>query len=225
MKTSQNHDFFTLLLYCKPLLLTTKNSNCLIIFTRNPELGVGKRRLAKTIGDEAAFEIYKFLLAHTREITKDLKATKQVWYSEQVHKNDAWDNAIYDKYVQEGADLGVRMEHAFQEAFKNQDHVIIIGSDLQDMNQADLENAFDQLESHDAVIGPAEDGGYYLLGFTKKLVQGVFQDKEWGAATVLEKTLNNLKNINYAVLEARNDVDYYEDIKDVPVFQQFLKHI
>lgn len=205
--------------------MISENSNCLIIFTRNPELGVGKRRLAKTVGDEAAFEIYKFLLAHTRQITKDLKATKQVWYSEQVHKNDAWDHMLYDKYVQEGADLGIRMEHAFQEAFKNHDHVIIIGSDLQDMNQADLEKAFEQLESHDAVIGPAEDGGYYLLGFTKKLVQGVFQDKEWGAATVLEKTLGNLKNVNYAVLEERNDVDYYEDIKDLPVFQQFLKHI
>ncbi|QJP33433.1 glycosyltransferase [Nonlabens sp. Ci31] len=205
--------------------MNTKNSNCLIIFTRNPELGKGKRRLAATVGDPAAFEIYKFLLAHTREITKDLNGTKQVWYSEEVQKNDDWDTAIYDKYAQEGEDLGLRMKIAFLEAFKTHDHVIIIGSDMYDMNQADLENAFEQLKSHDAVIGPAEDGGYYLLGFTKKLVAGVFENKEWGTERVLEKTLNDLKNVNCAVLEERNDVDYYEDIKDIPVFQQFLKHI
>lgn len=201
------------------------SSNCLIIFTRNPELGKGKRRLAATVGDQAALDIYKFLLDHTRSITKDLQATKQIWYSEKVHENDAWDNDVYDKYVQEGDDLGIRMENAFQMAYKNHDHVIIIGSDMYDMSQEDLENAFQQLESHDAVIGPAQDGGYYLLGFTKKLVKGIFENKEWGTETVLAKTLNDLKSVNYATLETRNDVDYYEDIKDIPVFQQFLKHI
>tara|TARA_R110000751_G_scaffold39719_1_gene94086 strand:- start:94572 stop:95189 length:618 start_codon:yes stop_codon:yes gene_type:complete len=205
--------------------LSTKNSDCLIIFTRNPELGKGKRRLAATVGDQAALEIYSFLLEHTRKITKDLPLTKQVWYSEQVHQNDAWDAIIYDKDVQKGEDLGLRMENAFKTAFENHDHVIIIGSDMYDMNQADLEKAFQQLETHDAVIGPAIDGGYYLLGFTKKLVAGVFVNKEWGTETVLEKTLQDLKNVNYATLDARNDVDYYEDIKDIPVFQPFLKHI
>ena len=117
------------------------------------------------------------------------------------------------------------MENAFQEAFKSHDHVIIIGSDMHDMSQTDLDHAFNQLKTNDAVIGPAEDGGYYLLGFTKKLVDGVFEDKEWGTETVLEKTLSNLKNVNYAMLEERNDVDYYEDIKDIPAFQPFLKNI
>lgn len=205
--------------------MNTKNSNCLIIFTRNPELGKGKRRLAATVGDPAAFEIYKFLLAHTREITKDLNATKQVWYSEEVQKNDDWDTAIYDKYAQEGEDLGLRMKIAFLEAFKTHDHVIIIGSDMYDLNTADLENAFATLQTHDAVIGPAEDGGYYLLGFTKKLVSGIFEDKEWGTASVLEKTLDNLKDVNYALLEERNDVDYYDDIKNIPAFQPYLKHL
>lgn len=213
--------------YCsnKPLLLTTKNSDCLIIFTRNPELGKGKRRLAATVGDQAALEIYTFLLEHTREITKDLQATKKVWYSEEVKKNDDWDNTLYHKYVQEGKDLGVRMKIAFLDAFETHDYVIIIGSDMHDMNQADLENAFKKLHAHDAVIGPAEDGGYYLLGFTKKLVSGIFENKEWGTATVLEKTLDNLKDHNYALLEERNDVDYYDDIKNIPAFQPFLKHL
>lgn len=205
--------------------MNKNTSNCLIIFTRNPELGKGKRRLAATVGDQAALDIYTFLLHHTQHITHDLEVTKQVWYSEKVHLNDTWDNIMYDKYVQEGDDLGIRMEHAFHLAFQNHDRVIIIGSDMYDMSQADLENAFHQLESHDVVIGPAEDGGYYLLGFTKKLVKGIFKNKKWGTETVLEKTLNDLKNVNYARLETRNDVDYYEDIEDIPAFQQFLKHI
>lgn len=200
-----------------------KIKNALIIFTRNPELGKGKRRLAATIGDEATLAIYKFLLGHTRAITQELEVTKQLWYSEEVHTNDAWDNALYDKYEQQGADLGKRMQHAFETAFKNHERVIIIGSDMHDMNQQDLEHAFELLDTHDAVIGPAIDGGYYLLGFKNKVPDGIFTSKEWGTDTVLENTLNDLKNSTYALLQPRNDVDYYDDIKDVPAFQHLLK--
>lgn len=200
-----------------------KIKNALIIFTRNPELGKGKRRLAATIGDEATLAIYKFLLGHTRVITQELAVTKQVWYSEEVHENDAWDNAVYDKYVQVGDDLGQRMQHAFETAFENHESVIIIGSDMHDMTQQDVADAFEQLENHDAVIGPAIDGGYYLLGFKKTIPNNVFENKEWGTGTVLEKTLADLKQLNVAQLVPRNDVDYYEDIKDIDTFKPFLK--
>lgn len=203
--------------------MNTENNCALIIFTRNPELGKGKRRLAASIGDEATFEIYKFLLDHTRTITSKLPVTKQVWYSEHVHDNDAWDNNIYEKYEQKGEDLGDRMQHAFQIAFQTHSKVIIIGSDMYDLSQVDLQYAFDSLETHDAVLGPAIDGGYYLLGFKNNLVPHVFEDKEWGTETVLAKTLVDLKNISLATLEARNDVDYLEDIIDHPAFQPFLK--
>lgn len=198
--------------------------NCLIIFTRNPELGKGKRRLAATVGDEIALNIYTFLLDHTRKITKNLKVTKQIWYSEKVHRDDAWDNAIYEKYKQEGEDLGVRMKFACEQALKRYENVIVIGSDMHDLKQADLEHAFHHLNAHDVVIGPALDGGYYLLGFHKNLISGIFEDKEWGTDVVLEKTLADLKSHNYYQLEARNDVDFYEDIKDVPAFQPLLKN-
>lgn len=197
--------------------------NALIIFTRNPELGKGKRRLAATIGDAATLAIYTFLLEHTRAITTNLAVTKQLWYSEQVHEDDAWDNMIYHKFEQQGSDLGERMQHAFETAFKNHDKVIIVGSDMHDLSQTDLEQAFSLLDTHDAVIGPAIDGGYYLLGFKNELPVGVFKDKVWGAETVLEATLANLKHLKTAKLTARNDIDYYDDIKDNPIFQPFLK--
>ncbi|EAS20291.1 conserved hypothetical protein [Flavobacteria bacterium BBFL7] len=201
------------------------NTNALIIFTRNPELGKGKRRLAATVGDQAAFEIYKFLLSHTREITKSVNAQPQVWYSEKLHQNDDWDNEVYQKYVQQGEDLGVRMQQAFDTAFKTHDKVVIIGSDMHDLTTQDLDKAFELLDSHDAVMGPAIDGGYYLLGFKQQVPANVFSNKEWGTETVQAETLKDLKNLNYTLLEPRNDVDFYEDIKDVPAFQHFLKHI
>ncbi len=204
--------------------MNKSSNNCLIIFTRNPELGKGKRRLAATVGDEIALDIYKFLLDHTRKITKDLDVAKQVWYSEKIHENDAWVKNTFQKFKQEGADLGKRMEHACEHALKHYENVIVIGSDMHDLSQADLEQAFEQLSKHDAVIGPATDGGYYLLGFHKNLISGIFEDKEWGTDVVLEKTLADLKHHSLYKLEPRNDVDFYEDIKDVPAFQSLLKN-
>jgi hypothetical protein len=200
------------------------SKNLLIIFTRNPELGKCKTRLAATVGDESALEIYKFLLRHTAVLTKDINTAKQVWYSEEIWKDDIWDNTVFDKRLQNGVDLGVRMANAFQEGFESGfERIIVIGSDMYDLCQADLEKAFDVLKTKDFVIGPAEDGGYYLLGMNA-FNSGVFQNKTWGTETVLQNTLNDLQNENIQLLKVRNDVDVYDDIATIDVFQPFLKH-
>ncbi len=210
----------------KVIDFTLANSNnLLLIFTRNPEIGKGKRRLAATVGDQAAFDIYKFLLDHTVAITKNLYAEKEVYYSEEIWENDIWDNQKFGKKLQVGEDLGVRMANAFQQGFQNEyQKIIIIGSDMLDLSQEDLEEAFKSLEKNDFVVGPAEDGGYYLLGM-KKFLPALFKNKTWGTETVLKDTLADLKNETTALLETRNDVDYYEDIKDIDDFAPFLKHI
>ncbi|MBL4887669.1 MAG: TIGR04282 family arsenosugar biosynthesis glycosyltransferase [Flavobacteriaceae bacterium] len=196
--------------------------NCLLIFTRNPELGKVKTRLAKTLGDTKALDIYKFLIKHTVAITKNLKGTKQVYYSVKVREQDYWDDGIFEKHQQEGDDLGIRMQHAFEAAFsEGYKNVIIIGSDMYDLSQEDIEQAFGNLENNDVVIGPAEDGGYYLLGM-KTLIPEVFKNKAWGTDSVLEDTKADLKSYSCNLLEERNDVDYYEDIKDHPAFKNFL---
>ncbi len=200
--------------------LTSKKA--LIIFTRNPELGKVKTRLAKTVGDESALKIYKFLLNHTVEITKKINVDKFVFYSETINQNDIWDTDIFKKKLQTGKDLGDRMNNAFLELFKiGYEKVIIIGSDMFDLDKKDLDSAFAALYTKQFVIGPATDGGYYLLGMNE-LNPAIFQDKNWGTSSVLEKTLENLKDEKYLLLEERNDVDYYEDIKNVEAFQQFL---
>ena len=196
----------------------------LIIFTRNPEPGKVKTRLAKDIGDITAFKIYNFLLEHTVSVTRNLAVSKEVYYSEAIPKNDIWEKEIYSKNLQKGKGLGERMKNAFQEGFKNgYQNIIIIGSDLYDLQREDLEKAFQLLQEKDAVIGPATDGGYYLLGMNQ-LFPEVFEDKEWGTSSVLEDTLKDLKEKNIGLLEARNDVDYYSDIKDHKDFQQFFKY-
>ncbi|SNQ43428.1 TIGR04282 family arsenosugar biosynthesis glycosyltransferase [Cellulophaga lytica] len=206
-------------------ILNKLNKNLLLIFTRNPELGKCKTRLAAKTGDKIALDIYKFLLNHTVAITQNLNADKQVHYSVAIRDNDIWSNNIYHKKLQNGNDLGSRMMNAFKQGFADgYKNIIIIGSDLFDITTTDIENAFDHLLKNDFVIGPATDGGYYLLGM-KKLNSSVFKNKDWGTNTVLKDTLNNLKDEKIKLLEAKNDVDYYEDIKDIDAFKPFLKNI
>ncbi len=201
------------------------SKNLLLIFTRNPEIGKCKTRLAATVGDKTALEIYKFLLRHTATLTKDVNAAKQVWYSDEIWEDDIWENSIFDKKLQEGADLGMRMAHAFQEGFAaGFERIIVIGSDMFDLSVEEVDHAFTLLESKEFVIGPAEDGGYYLLGMNI-FTEAVFSNKSWGTETVLRDTLNDLKDKNIHLLETRNDVDIYEDIKDIEVFQPYLKNV
>lgn len=201
-----------------------KNS-LLLILTRNPELGKCKTRLASKVGDKTALDIYQFLLDHTVSFTKELEVEKWVYYSEEIWEDDIWDSKIYQKKLQIGEDLGERMMNAFKEGFQTGfDNIIIIGSDMFHLNQSDLEEAFSRLKDNDYVVGPAEDGGYYLLGM-KSLNKKLFQNKIWGTDTVLSNTLKDLKSDEVALLDEKNDVDYYEDIKDIKAFEPFLKHI
>ena len=198
------------------------SKKALIIFARTPELGKVKTRLAKSVGDESALNIYKFLLKHTAEITEKLSVDKYVFYSENIHRDDIWNPDIFRKKLQSGNDLGERMQNAFSEMFgMGYKKVMIVGSDIYELQQKDIENAYDVLETAPFVIGPAADGGYYLLGM-KEPNPEIFQNKNWGTDTVLKATLEDLKTEKYVLLEERNDVDYYEDIKNVDAFQQFL---
>lgn len=201
-----------------------KSKNLLLIFTRNPILGKVKRRLAARTGDDLALKIYKFLLEHTASVTGNLQVDKEVWYSEKIETGDIWDEETFQKRIQQGNDLGQRMENAFKAGFEQgYQNIIIIGSDLYDLDQDDLERAFNSLEESPYVIGPAEDGGYYLLGM-KDLDPAIFKNKNWGANTVFRETLKEIHNKSVILLEPRNDIDHFKDIKDHPAFQQFINY-
>lgn len=201
------------------------SKNLLIIFTRNPVLGQCKTRLAATVGAKVALDIYRFLLNHTFAITNELPVHKQVYYSNEIWQDDIWDNSIFDKRLQQGSDLGERMANAFTKGFEEGfENIIIIGSDMYDLDMTDLEAAFNALIQNDFVIGPAEDGGYYLLGMNA-VNESVFKNKTWGKEKVFQSTMNDLKNEKVYLLKSKNDIDLYDDIKHIEAFQPYLKNI
>lgn len=204
--------------------LKENKDRLLLIFTRNPKLGKCKTRLAATIGDQAALDIYTILLGHTAEITKNLNCSKEVHYSDEVTVNDLWDNKKYSKHLQEGSELGERMYNAFKSGFqKGYKKIILIGSDIYDLNSETIEQAFIALEDSEFVIGPAEDGGYYLLGM-KILNEKIFTNKKWGTDCVLEETLKDLDPKKVQLLQPKNDIDLYEDLVGIDIFKRFLKN-
>lgn len=198
------------------------SKNLVMVFTRNPELGKVKTRLAKTIGEQSALNIYNFLLNHTETVIRNIDCDKAIYYSVKVRDNDIWDPSLYSKHLQQGKDLGKRMYYAFLDAFsEGYKKVVIVGSDLYDLQPKHIENAFRKLDSYEVVIGPAEDGGYYLLGM-KTIHSQVFTTKEWGTSTVFENTINDLQNESVFLLEELNDIDVYDDIMDIEELKQLI---
>lgn len=195
-----------------------------MIFTRNPELGKVKKRLAADIGDKEALELYNFLLKHTFQVTRDLPMDKVVYYSEAIPTGDIWEESTFSKAIQRGNGLGERMKNAFLDGFqKGYTNIVIIGSDLYDLQKEDLERAFLELEQYDYVLGPAQDGGYYLIG-KKSLNSTLFENKTWGSDSVLRETLTNLTNEHIILLEERNDIDTLKDLEAHPELQHFIKN-
>lgn len=187
----------------------------LIIFTKNPEAGKVKTRLAATIGNEAALAIYHQLLLHTVSTTKYLPVEKFVFYFNHIENEDVWNSKYYRKEVQQGNDLGERMKNAFASIFqKDYGKIVIIGTDCPDVNAGIIMNAFDYLKSYDIVVGPAEDGGYYLIGM-KELRPNLFENIKWSTDTVLHDTISKCTTLelNYHLLPVLKDIDEEKDLQ------------
>ena len=188
-------------------------TSLLMVFVRNPQLGTVKTRLATTVGDKVALEIYIELMRHTAEVTHKVSADKKVFYSEKIEQHDVWTEMNFSKALQTKGTLGQRMENAFRTAFeKGYKKVLIVGSDLYSLKTSHIEKALHQLDKKEVVIGPAQDGGYYLLGLKKKM-PALFCNKSWGTSTVLKETLNDLKLKSIFLIETLNDIDNFEDLK------------
>ncbi len=188
--------------------------NALIIFIKNPIKGKVKTRLAQSVGDEKALAIYLQLLQKTLEIVTNVNCTKYLYYSDAIVKNDIWDSKIFTKKLQKGNDLGERMFNAFSEVFEveNTKNVLIIGSDCPTLTPIIIDRAFEELRYNSFVIGPAYDGGYYLLGM-RQLRAEVFEKIIWSGPRVLSdtiKVINKMVKTLYQ-LPPLPDVDTVED--------------
>jgi len=187
-------------------------SELLMIFVRNPIIGTVKTRLASKIGNKLALKVYNELTSYTASICEKIKTKKKVYYSKEIIFNDSWSGLVFQKQLQCEGDLGQRMKTAFDEAFdEGYKKVIIIGSDVYSLSELIIQQAFHELNYHDVVIGPALDGGYYLLGLKMNYPQ-IFNNKNWGTKSVLKETLNDLKSKSIFFLNPQNDIDDYDDL-------------
>ena len=187
--------------------------NKLIIFIKNPILGTVKTRLAKAIGDEMALKVYNGLLEKSQKESKAVSAERHLFYSKEI-KDDSWSASNFKKNLQVEGDLGFKMRTAFETVISPYSKTIIIGSDCYDLTSEIIDEAFTELDSNDLVIGPANDGGYYLLGM-KKLVPELFEEIEWSTEVVLNQTLKKAKELGLKVkcLQELIDIDNIDDLK------------
>lgn len=190
-----------------------KSSCLLIIFIKNPEKGKVKTRLAETVGAEKALEIYHKLVDYTYSVVEPVDADKEIWFSRFIPDGNGLGGGKFSKKLQEGKNLGERMSKAFREAFeKDYEKVVIVGSDCAELTTDLIKEAYEQLDEHGLVVGPAEDGGYYLLGMNRFHAQ-LFEGLPWSTAGVLSQTLAIADELSLKVhlLPELNDVDYEAD--------------
>lgn len=187
------------------------NPNALIIFIRNPIRGKVKTRLAQTLGEAKALYIYKELLEITRQQSIKVNAQCYLYYSDHIEL-DAWSETTFIKKVQSGIDLGDRMSNAFHEVLQIHSKAIIIGSDCPYITSLLLNQAFNLLTTKDIIIGPAVDGGYYLLGM-KSNIDSVFKSMPWSESNLYEKTIEKLNQLNcsHSSLIQLEDIDTEEE--------------
>lgn len=187
------------------------NPNALIIFIRNPIRGTVKTRLAQTLGNDKAFDIYKELLEITRQQSIKVNAQCYLYYSDHIEL-DAWSETTFIKKVQSGIDLGARMANAFNEVLQTHSKAIIIGSDCPYITSQIIDHSFHLLSNNDVILGPAIDGGYYLLGM-KSTSPSIFESMPWSESNLYEKTIEKLNQLNYTYtsLIKMEDIDTEEE--------------
>ena len=184
----------------------------LIIFVRNPELGKVKTRLAATIGKHAALDIYKKLLLHTHTIASAVACDRYVFYAGDIPAVDIWSGPLFIRQPQCDGDLGDRMLAAFDDLLKRYKRAVIIGSDCIKLTAEIIQQAIGSLNDNEVVIGPSEDGGYYLLGM-RNFYAGLFNNINWSTGTVFTETTSVIEemHLSYKTLQVLPDIDTEED--------------
>ncbi len=194
----------------------------IIVFVKNIKLGKVKTRLAKTIGNQGAFEVYSELVKITENATENIPIDKRIYFSDAVIKSK-W--GTHYKAVQEGNNLGERMKNAFIKGFEDgYNRIVLIGSDLPEINSSHIKNGLQALKTNNVVFGPAIDGGYYLVGMTK-MYDFIFDNKPWSQSNLLDVTSKELKqnNTSFALLNSLNDIDTFEDLEASAFYKSNVK--
>ena len=200
----------------------------LILFAKAPYPGRVKTRLQPDVSPEQGCELYRAFVDDLLATTRSLKDVKRIMGCD-PSQSDPYFEALSEKYPvdlmdQRGADLGERMRNAFEEIReRGNGPVVIIGTDSPTLPVEMIREAFSRLETHDLVLGPSRDGGYYLIGCARQ-VPPIFHDIPWGTGQVLEKTLRQVADskIKCALLPFWYDVDTIEDLRFLSAHLNYL---
>ena len=223
-------------------ILNKKNKPTIVLMTRWHGIYRCKSRLSKDIGALKASKIQEKLTNHTIEVAKDIQRKGVADIKIAIHgigiqaaKKWAFKNKVQNFATQGPGSLGTKMKRQFLKAqteatisHKVPNSIILIGTDLPSISSLDLIKAVDILTYKEMVIGPSTDGGYWLIGLSSKILNPKcfwpFSGISWGTDKVLEETINlaSLNQINYQLLQTKNDLDNILDLSPWLDHKSFL---
>ena len=188
-------------------------TNHLVIFAKAPRLGTVKSRLAADLGDVEAVRIYRQLAAQTmRPLSRDPRWLTHLALTPDRYALSGfrWSRPMLARLAQGSGDLGARLGRIHRDLSPGP--VVFIGTDLPDINTEKIARAFKALGHHDAVIGPANDGGYWLIGFKRRpRIANVFENIRWSSKHTLADTIRNveseIRRPQIKMLEKLDDID------------------
>ena len=190
------------------------NSSPLIIFVKAPRVGAVKTRLGKSIGAEAACAAYRKMVAQlVARLSDQCEVILRFTPDDARAEIEPWLQPGWRAAPQGPGDLGARLMQSFAEAFaQGAQRVIVIGSDCPSVTSNDIEAAKQSLATHDVALGPARDGGYWLIGL-RRSQDDLFEDMAWSTDTVLNETLRRADQAELRVQQLRelSDIDTAAD--------------
>jgi rSAM/selenodomain-associated transferase 1 len=193
-------------------------SDAILMFCRWPEPGTTKTRLIPALGAEGAAAFYREMAERVADVVRlSIRSQAPIAYftpAERVRDVAAWLGPAFAPLPQPSGDLGERLIRGFDHAFATgADRVLAIGTDCVEMTPDHLREAFEGLRDHDAVVGPATDGGYWVIGLARPIPE-VFADVPWSTARTCEVTLERLAAAGASVrlLPTLSDVDRPADL-------------
>jgi rSAM/selenodomain-associated transferase 1 len=195
------------------------NERCVILFVRLLEKGKVKSRLAKDLGEDLVLRLYESMVLDTIGMLKKGTTPFRICFDppHALDRMQKWLGNEYSYMPQTGNDLGERMELAFAHVFSEGiSEALLIGSDIPGLTIEMIDDAFRSFASHDAVIGPANDGGYYLIGFRNTTFEpSIFRTMSWSTDAVYRTTRERLRArmLKVHVLPECIDADTKEDLQ------------
>jgi rSAM/selenodomain-associated transferase 1 len=189
------------------------SSQQLILFCKAPVHGKVKTRLADSIGDDKALELYTTMLTSTFELLNNVTRFNPVVFLSETYNLERFNTNHLPVYFQEGIDFESRLLHVMGLGFNKGDKRVVIGSDCPQISESLISQAFDMLDHNEAVIGPAMDGGFYLFG-TRRFSELMFSEIPWSTSEVRNGLIKNLESlsISFVELPKLHDLDTQEDL-------------